>query len=178
MRIEPVSLADASVIIEDRYPDDRGFFAQTYCEKTFAEHGLDTRWVHCNWGFNTKAGTLRGMHFQTAPYQEVKLVRCTKGAVLDVIIDLRPESPTFKQWVGVELTDSNQTMLYIPKGFAHGYQTLVDGSEVFYLVSEFYTPSAQAGVRWNDPTFNIAWPDVQGERIISERDLAWGDYRV
>ncbi|NWJ96738.1 MAG: dTDP-4-dehydrorhamnose 3,5-epimerase [Chloroflexi bacterium] len=148
--------------------DERGFFARTWCEREFEEHGLNPRLVQCNISYNKRKGTLRGMHYQVAPYAEAKLVRCTSGAIYDVIIDLRPESTTFKQWVGVELTAHNRLELYIPEGFAHGFQSLEDNSEVFYQMSQFYQAEAARGVRWDDPTFGISWPISQ--KTISQRD--------
>jgi dTDP-4-dehydrorhamnose 3,5-epimerase len=154
--------------------DERGFFARTWCQREFEAHGLQTRWVQCNISFNKKKGTLRGMHYQVAPYAEAKLVSCTRGAIYDVIIDLRYDSPTFKQWQGVNLTADNRQMLFIPEGFAHGFQTLDDDTEVFYQMSEFYAPDYAKGVRWDDPAFGIPWPI--DERIISERDRSYPDF--
>lgn len=155
--------------------DERGFFARAWCQREFAEHGLETRIVQSNLSYNRRKGTLRGMHYQAPPHEEVKLVRCIRGSIFDVIIDLRPGSPTFKQWVGVELTATNRQMLYVPRGFAHGFQTLEDDTEVFYHVSEFYTPGAERGVRWNDPQFRITWPAVE-KRILSPKDQSWPDF--
>lgn len=155
--------------------DERGFFARSWCQEEFKSRGLNPRLVQCNISFSHKKGTLRGLHYQTAPYEEVKLVRCTKGAIYDVIIDLRPQSPTFKQWLAVELTADKRKMLYIPEGFAHGFQTLVDETEVFYQMSEFYHPECAKGVRWDDPAFSIRWPDT-AERIISAQDQNFPGY--
>jgi len=149
--------------------DERGFFARSWCQQEFEAHGLNPNLVQCNISFNKKKGILRGMHYQVAPHEEAKLVRCTKGAIYDVIIDLRPDSSTFKQWVSVELTAENHKMLYIPEGFAHGFQSLVDNTEVFYQMSAFFHPESARGVRWDDPAFKIEWPE--NERIISEKDL-------
>jgi dTDP-4-dehydrorhamnose 3,5-epimerase len=176
MIFTPTALGGAYVIDLDRREDDRGFFARAWCEREFAEHGLETRFVQCNIAFSPRKGTLRGMHFQRPPHAEVKVMRCTRGAIYDVIVDLRPGSPTHKQWLGIELTADNRRMLYVPEGCAHGYQTLVDDTEAFYPVSEFYTPEAEAGVRWNDPAFGIEWPDVEGA-LLSEKDRSWPDYR-
>ncbi len=154
--------------------DERGFFARSWCRKEFKAHGLNPRLVQCNISFNKKKGTLRGMHYQVAPHEEAKLVRCTMGAIYDVIIDLRPESPTCKQWVAVELTALNRRMLYVPEGFAHGFQTLEDNTEVFYQMSEFYYPECARGLRWDDPEFGIKWSD--GNRIISAKDLQYPDF--
>jgi dTDP-4-dehydrorhamnose 3,5-epimerase len=156
--------------------DDRGFFARAWCANEFAEHGLSTELVQSNLAFNRRQGTLRGMHFQREPHAEVKLVRCTRGAVYDAIIDLRSGSQTYMRWIGIELTDENRRALYVPKGFAHGYQTLVDDTEIFYQVSEFYSPEFEDGVRWNDPAFGIRWPDP-ATPLLSSKDAAWPDYR-
>ena len=173
-------LKGAFIIEPEPLEDERGFFARTFDQKEFEARGLNPRVVQCNISFNKKKGTLRGMHYQIAPYEEAKLVRCTKGAIYDVILDLRSESPTFKQWIAVELTaySSQLTapyrMLYIPEGFAHGFQTLEDNTEVFYQMSEFYHPECSRGVRWDDPAFGIEWPE--DERIISVRDQQYPDF--
>lgn len=154
--------------------DERGFFARSWCQREFERNGLNPRVVQCNVSFNTRKGTLRGMHFQAAPYAETKLVRCTKGAIYDVALDLRPHSPTYKQWTDAVLTAANRCMLYIPEGCAHGFLTLEDETEVFYQMSEFYNAESGCGVRWNDPAFQIAWPgDVE---VISERDRTYPDF--
>ncbi len=162
-------LKGAFIVDVEPREDDRGFFARSWCEDEFREHGLNSRIVQCNISFNKKRGTLRGMHYQAAPYAEAKLVRCTMGAIYDVIIDLRDDSPTFKQWVSVELTAENRRALYVPENFAHGFQTLKDNSEVFYQMTEFYHPEYAHGVRWNDLTFGIKWP-LFDLVIISEKD--------
>jgi dTDP-4-dehydrorhamnose 3,5-epimerase len=167
-------LKDAFIIQPERLGDQRGFFARAWCQREFETHGLNPCLVQCNISFNKTKGTLRGMHYQTAPYEEAKLIRCTKGAIYDVIIDLRPDSRTFAQYMAVELTAENRAMLYVPKGFAHGFQTLTDNSEVFYQMSEFYVPQYARGVRWNDPAFAIEWPP--DERIILERDQTYPDF--
>ena len=158
-----------------RLEDERGFFGRSFCRLEFEERGLNPFVAQCNISFNRDAGTLRGMHYQAAPHAEEKLVRCTRGALYDVIIDLRPESPTFKRWVSLELTGDNCRMLYIPKGFAHGFQTLVDETEIFYQMSAFYHPDSGRGVRWNDPAFGIQWPETD-RVILSDRDRLWPDY--
>ena len=168
MKFYPTALSGAYLIEPDPVQDERGFFARTFCTKEFRESGLSPNLEQCNVSFNTKKGTLRGMHYQSEPHGEIKLVRCTMGSIYDVIIDLRPHSPTFKQWIAIELSAKNRKMLYIPEGFAHGFQTLEDNAEVFYQMSTFYVPSAARGVRWNDPTFAIDWP--HDERIISQKD--------
>jgi dTDP-4-dehydrorhamnose 3,5-epimerase len=175
MTFRELALSGAFLIELDRIEDERGFFARTFCRDEFAEHGLATEIVQANTAFNRRKGTLRGMHFQAAPHEEAKLVRCTRGAVYDVIVDLRRDSPTFTRWVSVELTVENDTMLYAPEGFAHGYQTLEDETETSYLMSQRYEPSAGRGVRWDDPAFGIEWPD-EGDRTINERDRTWPDF--
>ncbi len=162
-------------IIElERREDERGFFARAWCKKEFEAHGLNSNWVQANLAFTKRRGTLRGLHYQVAPDAEAKLVRCIRGAMYDVIVDLRPESPTYKQWLGVELSADNRKMLYIPENFAHGYQILMDNTEAFYQVSQFYAPESEQGVRYNDPAFNIEWPlEVE---IISDKDKSWPDY--
>lgn len=167
-------LAGAFVIEPERLGDERGFFARTWCQREFEEHGLNPRLAQCSISFNARKGTLRGMHYQAAPHQEVKLVRCTMGAIYDVIVDLRPQSPTYTQHLGVVLSAENRTMLYVPEGFAHGFQTLEENSEVYYQMSEFYAPDSARGVRWNDPAFGIAWP--ADERTIIARDQSYPDY--
>ncbi len=167
-------LKGAFVLEPERLEDGRGFFARTWCERECGAQGLNTRIVQCNTSFNKKRGTLRGVHYQAAPYREAKLVRCTMGAIYDVIIDLRRDSPTFKRHVPVILSAENRRMIYVPEGFAHGFQTLADGTEVFYQMSEFYAPDHARGVRWNDPAFGIEWP--ADERIISERDCCYPDF--
>ncbi len=165
----------AYIIDIERIEDGRGFFARSWCQEEFQKNGLNSSIVQCNIAFNKNKGTLRGMHYQSHPYEEVKLIRCTKGAIYDVIIDLRPESKTFMNWMGVELTEKNGRMLYVPSRFAHGYQTLVDDTEVAYQVSQFYSPEHEKGVRWNDPVFSIKWP-IENNMIISEKDKNWGDF--
>ena len=152
-------------------PDRRGFFARSFCEKEFEAHGLKQNFVQCNLSFSTKKGTLRGMHYQMAPSVETKLARCIRGAIYDVIIDLRPESPTYLSHIGVELTADNRRALYIPDGFAQGFQTLTDEAEVFYQMGDFYAPEYARGLRYDDPTFSIEWPLPVSE--ISEKDLSW-----
>lgn len=174
MRFEELRLPGAFVIEPERREDERGFFARTWCREEFAAHGIDCAWVQCNISFNRRRGTLRGMHFQAAPWEEAKLVRCTMGALCDVIVDLRPRSPRRRQWIALELTADNRRMLYIPPGFAHGFQTLTDDTEVFYQMSEVYHAEAKCGVRWNDPALGIVWPEC-GRRIISAPDQSYPD---
>ena len=167
-------LKKAFVIEPERREDDRGYFARTFCRREFEAHGLNPHVEQCNISFNRRKGTLRGMHFQAAPYEEAKLVRCIRGAIYDVIIDLRPDSPDFKRHVAVTLSAENGKMLYVPEGFAHGFQTLEDNTEVFYLMSRPYAAECARGVRWNDPAFGIEWPPAQ--RIILERDQRYPDF--
>lgn len=154
--------------------DERGFFARSWCQKEFEAHGLNPRIVQCSVSFNARKGTLRGMHDQVAPHAETKLLRCTAGAIYDVVIDLRPQSPTFKQWIAATLTAENRRMLYVPEGCAHGFLTLENATEVFYQMSEFYHPEQSRGVRWNDPAFGIVWPERV--EVISERDRTYSDF--
>jgi len=154
--------------------DERGFFARSWCQSEFKAHGLDPRLVQCNVSFNTRKGTLRGIHYQAAPYAEAKLVRCTRGAMYDVVVDLRPDSPTYKGWVAVVLTATNRHMVYVPEGCGHGFLTLEDETEVFYQMSEFYSPESARGVRWDDSAFQIAWPEQV--EVISERDRTYPDF--
>ena len=170
-----MKLAGAYIIELEKYTDERGFFARSWCQREFEAYGLNPRLVQCNISYSKKKSTLRGMHYQLAPYEEAKLVGCTKGAVYDVIIDLRPDSETYKSYEGVNLSADDHKMIYVPEGFAHGFQTLEDHTEVYYQMSEFYMPEAARGVRWNDQTFNIKWPITQ-DRILSDRDRTWPDY--
>ena len=168
-------LSGAFIVDVERHIDERGFFARSWCNREFDQRGLNPSVVQCNVSGNKVKGTLRGMHYQVAPHAEVKLVRCTKGAIYDVIVDLRASSPTFLRHVGVELTADNHRALYIPEGFAHGFMTLQDDSEVFYQMSALYEPSAARGVRWNDPIFGIAWPLPVS--VISTRDREYPDFK-
>jgi dTDP-4-dehydrorhamnose 3,5-epimerase len=167
-------LPGAFVIELQKHEDERGFFARSWCQKEFEARGLNPRTVQCNVSFNKVKGTLRGMHYQVAPRAETKLVRCTRGAIYDVIIDLRRESPTYKQYVSEVLSSNNYKALFIPEGFAHGFETLEDNSEVFYQMSEFYSPEHQRGLRYNDPAFRISWPI--DPTVISERDRNYKDF--
>jgi dTDP-4-dehydrorhamnose 3,5-epimerase len=168
------SLKGSFVIEPERREDQRGFFARAWCAKEFEAHGLSPTVVQCNISYSKKKGTLRGMHYQAAPHEEAKLVRCTMGSIHDVIIDLRPTSPTYTKHVAVVLTAQNGRMLFVPEGFAHGFQTLNDHTEVFYHMSQVYVPESARGVRWNDPAFQIQWP--VDERIISRRDQQYPDF--
>lgn len=168
-------LKGAYIIEPEKKADERGFFARTWCQHEFEAQGLNPRLVQCNISYNARRSTLRGMHHQAAPYAEAKLVRCTRGAIHDVIIDLRPDSATYKQYVAVLLDADHHRMLYIPEGFAHGFQTLEDDTEVFYQMSVVYRPEAARGVRWDDPVFSIDWPQAEC-RHISDRDRNWPDF--
>ena len=171
MRFEETPLAGAFVIELEPHADDRGFFARAYCAREFEEHGLAPRVVQANLSYNRSKGTLRGMHYQAPPAGEAKLVRCIRGAIHDVIVDLRPDSPTYLQHIGVDLTAENRRALFVPATFAHGFQTLEDEVEVFYQVSEFYTPGAEQGLRHDDPALGISWPLEVSE--ISDKDRSW-----
>lgn len=174
MKFTETRLKGAFIVEIEKLADDRGFFARSWCRKEFEARGLTSRVLQANVSFNRKKGTLRGMHHQLAPFQESKLVRCTRGAIYDVIIDLRPGSPTYKQWVGTELTADNYRLFFVPEDFAHGFLTLVDDTEITYQVSQFYTPGAEKGIRFNDPTFKIRWPlEVS---VISDKDRNWPDF--
>jgi dTDP-4-dehydrorhamnose 3,5-epimerase len=173
----PTPLSGAFVIELERFPDERGHFARTYSAREFAEHGLDPTIEQCSTSFNASVGTLRGMHYQAEPHAEAKLVRCTSGAIYDVALDLRPRSPSYLRWYGVELNVDNGRALFIPAGCAHGFQTLRDASEVLYQISVPYEPSATRGVRWDDPTFAIVWPEPPPDgRTISDRDASYPDF--
>jgi dTDP-4-dehydrorhamnose 3,5-epimerase len=171
---KPTELPGAYVIEAERFEDVRGYFARTFCENEFKTQGLEIRIAQCNVSFNRRKGTLRGMHYQATPFEESKLVRCTRGAVFDVIIDLRRESPTFKKHIAVQLDERNCKMLYIPAGLAHGFQTLEDDTEIFYQMSQVHSAEQARGVRWNDPAFGIQWP--HDERTILERDRNYPDF--
>ncbi|MEX0679221.1 MAG: dTDP-4-dehydrorhamnose 3,5-epimerase [Pirellulales bacterium] len=168
MKFIPTTIGGAYSIEPERLADERGFFARTWCEREFQEHGLESRLVQCSISYSPERGTLRGIHFQAPPHAEVKLVRCTRGAIYDVILDLRPDSPTRLAWAAFELSAENHNALYIPPGLAHGFLTLADDCEVFYQMSEFFEGSAARGVRWNDPAFGIEWP--RPVMVISARD--------
>lgn len=171
MKFVETKLAGAFQIELEPHTDERGFFARSWCEDEAAKHGLNARMVQSNVSLNLKKGTLRGLHFQLSPHEEVKLVRCTRGRIWDVMVDLRPESPTYKQWFGAELTEENHKMLYVPRRFAHGFITLTDGAEVFYQVSTRYSRECASGALWNDPAFGIEWPIEPS--IISAADKGW-----
>lgn len=176
MIFSETKLQGAFIIEVQRLVDDRGFFGRSFCRNEFLNRGLNPEVAQCSISFNRDAGTLRGMHYQMAPHAEDKVVRCTRGSLYDVIVDLRLDSPTLRQWVAVELTGDNRRMLYIPKGFAHGFQTLIDNTEIFYQISEIYHSESARGVRWNDPAFGIQWPERE-RAILSDRDRTWPNYK-
>lgn len=168
MRFTPTTLPGVCLIELERREDERGFLARTFCEKEFAAHGLNTHWPQCNLTLTRRRGMLRGLHFQADPKPEIKLVRCVAGAVFDVVVDVRRGAATFGRWAGVELSAENQRALYVPAGFAHGFQCLTDGCQLYYHMSEFYVPELARGLRWNDPQVNIPWP--MADAVVSERD--------
>lgn len=174
MLFNPAPLAGAFVIELEKRGDERGFFARAFCEQEFTAHGLSTHFVQVNNSHSAFAGTLRGMHYQLAPAAETKLVRCIRGALWDVILDLRADSGTFGQWFGAELSAENRRMMYVPRGFAHGFITLTDDTEAFYFVDEFYAPDTERGIRWNDPRFAIRWP--REPSVLSDKDRQHRDF--
>lgn len=175
MKFTETKLKGAYLIEIEKLEDERGFFGRSWCANEMKEHGLNANISQANVSFNKKKGTLRGMHYQIAPYQEAKLIRCSGGSIFDVIIDLRKDSPTYKQWIGVELSSENYKMLYVPEDFAHGFITLEDNTEISYMMSEFYVPGAGATIRWNDPLFNIEWPIEPV--LMSEKDEFQADFK-
>jgi len=174
MIFKPTKIPDVYLLEIEPIEDDRGFFARSWCKDEFISRGLSAELMQCGISFNKMSGTVRGMHFQETPYEEVKLVRCTKGAVYDVVLDLRKDSPTYTEHVGFRLSESNHKMVYIPAGLAHGYQTLENDTEVYYQISQVYKKEYSQGVRWNDPCFSIEWPGPV--TLISERDQSYEDY--
>jgi dTDP-4-dehydrorhamnose 3,5-epimerase len=171
----PLALAGACLVEAEPHADERGFYARTFCAEEFRRHGLSDRLVQCGFSYNRNRGTIRGMHRQVSPWAQDRLVRCSRGAIYDVIIDLRPGSATYRRWLAVELTAARPVMLYVPEGFAHGFQTLEDETEVFYQMSEAYHRDAEQGVRWNDPGFAIAWP-IENP-TLSDKDRAYRDFQ-
>jgi dTDP-4-dehydrorhamnose 3,5-epimerase len=169
-----LKLTGAYIIEPEPLMDERGIFARTYCRKEFEARGLNPNMVQCSTSFNKRRGTLRGLHYRVAAHGEVKLVRCTRGAIYDIVVDLRPESPTFRQWCAIELTADNRTMIYVPEGFAHGFETLEDSSEVFYQMSELHEPAYERGIRWSEAEFKFEWPFEPV--VISARDRAYADF--
>jgi dTDP-4-dehydrorhamnose 3,5-epimerase len=175
MVFRETKLRGCFIVEIEKVEDQRGFFARGWCKREFESHGLESRLVQANISLSKKKGTLRGLHYQVPTYEETKLIRCTRGSVYDVVVDLRPNSPTYMHWMAVELTAGNYRMFYVPRGFARGYQTLEDNTEIFYQVSEFYTPAAERGIRYDDPVFSISWPLRVEE--ISDKDKSWPDYK-
>lgn len=173
MIFRETTLRGAYLIKPELLHDERGFFARTFCQQEFESHGLSVKFVQCSISCNARKGTLRGMHYQSAPHEEAKLIRCTSGAIYDVIVDLRRDSPTFRRWSAVELSAGNRLMLYVPQGMAHGFQALCDNTEVFYQISEFHHPEQAGGIRWNDPVIAIRWP--LADPILSRRDAEFPD---
>lgn len=176
MKISPTALPGVMIVSATANKDERGAFARTYDAVAFAMAGLPTKWPQCNTSWNPRRGTLRGLHFQAAPRPDPKLVRCTRGRIFDVVVDLRPDSLTFRRWTGVELSEVNRDALAVPGGCAHGFLTLEDGCEIFYMMGEVYMPELASGVRWNDPAFSINWPAKPV--IMSEKDARWPDFRA
>ncbi|HXG03314.1 MAG TPA: dTDP-4-dehydrorhamnose 3,5-epimerase [Candidatus Binatia bacterium] len=174
MIFQPLRLKGAFVVEPEPVVDERGFFARTWCRREFEAQGLHADLAQCSVSFNARRGTLRGLHYQAEPHAEVKLVRCTRGAIWDVLVDLRPDSPTFKEHAAVVLDETNRRMVYVPEGVAHGFLTLADATEVFYQISAFHHPASARGVRWDDPAFAIPWPEPV--RVISERDRTFPDF--
>ena len=175
MKFQEVKIPGVFEIRPELISDERGFFSRIWCQKEFEAQGLNPRLVQCNISFNKRKGTLRGMHYQAGEHAEAKLVRCTKGSICDVALDIRPESPTFRHWVAVVLTAEDRNMVYVPEGCAHGFLTLEDETEVFYQMSQFYNPGSARGVRWDDPAFQIAWPGKV--EVISERDRIYPNFQ-
>jgi dTDP-4-dehydrorhamnose 3,5-epimerase len=174
MLFTETKLRGAYIIELEKLEDERGFFARSWCQREFEVRGLKSKLVQCNISFNSKKGTLRGMHYQVKPFEEAKLIRCTRGTIYDLIVDIRPDSPTFKEYFGLLLTADNRRLLYVPEGFAHGFLTLEDNTEVFYQMSEFYAPECARGFRWDDPSFKIQWPD--NVLVISDRDQNYPEF--
>lgn len=175
MRFIKTELEGCFVIEIEKIDDNRGFFARTWDKEIFEENSLNGNIIQCSTSFNKKKFTLRGMHYQTPPYEEIKIVRCTRGKIFDVIIDLRSDSITFKKWISVELSEDNFKMIYIPEGMAHGFQTLEDNTEVFYQMNQYYSPNHSRGIRWDDPEFSIKWPNASP--IISEKDKEYSNFK-
>ncbi len=177
MKFKETKLKGAYTIEIEKIGDDRGFFARAWCKREFQDHGLTASLAQANIAFNRERATLRGMHYQLFPFEEAKLIRCIKGKIFDVMIDLRPDSVTYKEWVGIELSEDDHRFIYVPENFAHGYLTLSENTEIFYQVSQFYTPESERGLRWDDPTFGIKWPLNEGLNI-SEKDQNWPFHKI
>jgi len=177
MKFTETKIKGVYLLDPKRFEDDRGFFAPAFSAREFETRGMAGRFVESNISFSRRRGTIRGMHYQAAPHGQDKLIRCTRGAIYDVAVDLRPDSPTFKEWIGVELTAENRSMVYVPGDCGHGFQTLEDDTEVFYMVSQPYAPESGRGVRWNDPSFGISWPDA-GSPVLIARDEGYPDFKL
>ena len=174
MMMSPTIIDGVWLMEIEPHPDERGFFARTWCRQELAAHGLETEIAQESLSYNQSSGTLRGLHFQRTPHEEVKIIRCTRGSVFDVVVDLRADSPTYCKWVGIELSAENRRSVYLPRGMAHGFQTLADNTEIIYLISAFHAPEAAGGARHDDAAFGIAWPLAVS--MISERDRNWPDF--
>jgi dTDP-4-dehydrorhamnose 3,5-epimerase len=174
MQFTETEIGGAFILDAEQIADERGFFARSWARDEFEAHGLNPHLAQCNLSYNHRKGTVRGMHWQAAPHAETKLVRCTQGGIYDVVVDLRADSPTYLRWIGAELTAENRRALYIPEGCGHGFQTLADGTEVLYMITEYYTPAAARGMRWNDPAITVTWP--LAVTVISERDAQYPDW--
>ncbi len=177
MKFVETKLQGVVLVDIDCLQDERGFFARTVCSKEFAAHGLSAAFVQSSVSYNRAQGTLRGMHYQRAPYEEKKIVRCVRGAIYDVVLDLRPQSPTFRKWIAVELNEDNARAVYIPEGCAHGFQTLTNDTVILYQMTAFFDASSAAGVRWDDPVFGISWPDIK-VRVIADKDRQYPDFTL
>jgi len=175
MEFKSTRLNDAYIIEQKIYTDERGFFSRLWCKNEFLENHIEFHPVQVNNGYSVSRGTIRGIHYQAKPYEEAKVLTCVKGKIFDVMIDLRPESNTYLQWQGIETSENEKNLIYIPKDFAHGYQTLSDEAEVIYFVDEFYTPGSEKGIRWNDPLFDVDWP-IKNNVIVSDKDQNWKNF--
>jgi len=176
LKFHKTAVNGAYLIEMEKFIDERGFFARSWCSREFREHSLTAHIVQSNISYNAKKNTIRGLHYQKAPHAEDKIVQCIQGAILDVILDLRPGSPSFKKWISVELNPENSNMLFVPAGCAHGFQTLTDNTKVYYMVSSYYAPGFEAGIRWNDPEFNIQWKKMDEPVVLSVKDKSWPDF--
>jgi dTDP-4-dehydrorhamnose 3,5-epimerase len=175
MKFIPTALDGVCIIELEMINDNRGFFARSWCKEAFGQNELSNDIVQCNISFNLQCATIRGLHYQVSPHEETKIVRCIRGGIYDVVIDLRKNSPSYMSWIGVNLNSENRKMIYIPTGFAHGYQTLTSETEIYYQVDQYYNPKAEQGIRWDDPAFSIDWP-ISKNCIVSEKDRAWPNF--
>lgn len=177
MEFKNTRLNDACIIKQDKYSDQRGYFSRLWCKNEFLENNLEFNPAQVNNGYSVSRGTIRGLHYQTKPFEEAKIVTCVKGKIFDVMIDLRPKSSTYLQWEGIETSEGDDYLIYVPKGFAHGYQTLSDETGIIYFVDEFYKPGSEKGIRWDDPMFDVDWP-IKKNLTISDKDQNWENYTV